>query len=110
MTVKFKRIISAIFAAVLLCTTMTVFVSATEQAETTEISVTEETELSTVTVDESEASDTEESAISAEESSVPDTPQDSNTNIGFWIGLGAVALGALVALVFIIVKKKNEDE
>lgn len=33
-----------------------------------------------------------------------------NSNIGFWIGLGAVALGGLVSVVIIKLKKKDEDD
>ncbi|MDO5124435.1 MAG: SpaA isopeptide-forming pilin-related protein, partial [Eubacteriales bacterium] len=33
-----------------------------------------------------------------------------NSNLGFWIGLGAVALGGLVSVVIIKLKKKDEDE
>lgn len=33
-----------------------------------------------------------------------------NSNIGFWIGLGAVALGGLVSVVIIKIKKKDEDD
>ena len=41
----------------------------------------------------------------------PDTPQTGdNSNIGFFIGLGAVAIGGLVAFVIIRFRKKDEDE
>ena len=41
----------------------------------------------------------------------PDVPQTGdNSNPGFWIGLGAVALGGLVACVIIHLKKKKGDE
>ena len=42
---------------------------------------------------------------------VPDSPQTGdNSNLGFWIGLAAVALGGLVATVIIGIKRKREDE
>lgn len=41
----------------------------------------------------------------------PDTPQTGdNSNIGFFIGLGAFAVGGLVAFVIIRFRKKDEDE
>ena len=41
----------------------------------------------------------------------PEKPQTGdNSNIGFWIGLGAVALGGLVSVVIIKLKKKDEDD
>ena len=41
----------------------------------------------------------------------PEKPQTGdNSNIGFWIGLGAVALGGLVSVVIIKIKKKDEDD
>ena len=42
----------------------------------------------------------------------PDNPQTGdNSNLGFWIGLGAVALGGIVAVVIIRVKsRKDEDD
>ena len=41
----------------------------------------------------------------------PDVPQTGdNSNPGFWIGLGAVALGGLVACVISHLKKKKGDE
>ena len=42
----------------------------------------------------------------------PDNPQTGdNSNLGFWIGLGAVALGGIVAVVIIRVKsQKDEDD
>lgn len=41
----------------------------------------------------------------------PEKPQTGdNSNIGFWIGLGAVALGGLVSMVIIKIKKKDEDD
>ena len=42
----------------------------------------------------------------------PDNPQTGdNSNLGFWIGLGAVALGGIIAVVIIRVKsRKGEDD
>lgn len=41
----------------------------------------------------------------------PEKPQTGdNSNIGFWIGLGAVALGGLVSVVIIKIKKKDVDD
>jgi LPXTG-motif cell wall-anchored protein len=41
----------------------------------------------------------------------PEAPQTGdNSNIGFFIGLGAVALGGLVSVIFIKLKKKDEDD
>ena len=41
----------------------------------------------------------------------PEKPQTGdNSNLGFWIGLGAVALGGLVSVVIIKLKKKDEDD
>ena len=41
----------------------------------------------------------------------PEKPQTGdNSNIGFWIGLGPVALGGLVSVVIIKIKKKDEDD
>lgn len=41
----------------------------------------------------------------------PDNPQTGdNSNLGFWIGLGAVALGGLVAVIIIRVKSRKDDE
>lgn len=41
----------------------------------------------------------------------PEVPQTGDdTNPGFWIGLGAAALGALVSLVIIQIKRKKDDE
>ena len=44
--------------------------------------------------------------------SKPDNPQTGdNSNLGFWIGLGAVVLGGLVAVIIIRVKsRKDEDD
>lgn len=41
----------------------------------------------------------------------PEKPQTGDdSNLGFWIGLGAVALGGLVSVVIIKFKKKDEDD
>lgn len=41
----------------------------------------------------------------------PEKPQTGdNSNLGFWIGLGAVALGGLISVVIIKLKKKDEDD
>ena len=41
----------------------------------------------------------------------PEKPQTGdNSNLGFWIGLGAVALGGLVSIIIIKLKKKDEDD
>lgn len=41
----------------------------------------------------------------------PDIPQTGdNSNLGFWIGLGAVALGGLVATLIVGIKRKKEDD
>ena len=41
----------------------------------------------------------------------PEKPQTGdNSNLGFWIGLGAVVLGGLVSVVIIKLKKKDEDD
>ena len=42
---------------------------------------------------------------------VPDIPQTGDdSNLGFWIGLGAVALGGAVASAIILMKKKKDDD
>ena len=42
---------------------------------------------------------------------VPDIPQTGDeSNLGFWIGLGAVALGGLVSCGIIFFKKKKDDD
>ena len=42
---------------------------------------------------------------------VPDIPQTGDeSNLGFWIGLGAVALGGLVSCIIIFLKKKKDDD
>lgn len=49
--------------------------------------------------------------VTNEKIPVPDIPQTGdNSNIGFWIGLGAIALGGLVATVIIGIKRKKDDE
>ena len=42
----------------------------------------------------------------------PDIPQTGdNSNLGFWIGLGSVALGGVIACIIMYCKrKKDEDE
>ena len=41
----------------------------------------------------------------------PDNPQTGdNSNLGFWIGLGAVALGGIIAVVIIRVKSRNDED
>ncbi|MBE6789253.1 MAG: LPXTG cell wall anchor domain-containing protein [Ruminococcaceae bacterium] len=50
-------------------------------------------------------------AMTNEKIPVPDSPQTGdNSNLGFWIGLAAIALGGLVATVIIGFKRKKEDE
>lgn len=42
---------------------------------------------------------------------IPEVPQTGDeSNVGFWIGLGAVAFGGLVATVIIGIKRKKEDD
>ena len=42
---------------------------------------------------------------------VPDIPQTGDeSNPGFWIGLGAAALGGAVASAIILLKKKKDDD
>ncbi len=42
---------------------------------------------------------------------VPDVPQTGDeSNLGFWIGLGAVAVGGAVASAIILIKKKKDDD
>lgn len=49
--------------------------------------------------------------VTNEKIPVPDIPQTGdNSNLGFWIGLGAIALGGLIATVIIGIKRKKEDE
>ena len=41
----------------------------------------------------------------------PEKPQTGdNSNFGFWVGLGSVAAGGLIAFIIIKFKKKDEDE
>ena len=41
----------------------------------------------------------------------PDIPQTGDdTNLGFFIGLGAIALGGLVASVIMYIKRKKDDD
>ncbi len=41
----------------------------------------------------------------------PEKPQTGdNSNFGFWIGLGAVALGGLVSVIIVKFRKKDEDD
>ncbi len=41
----------------------------------------------------------------------PDIPQTGdNSNVGFWIGLAAVALGGLVATAIVLIKKRKDDQ
>ena len=43
--------------------------------------------------------------------SEPEKPQTGdNSNFGFWVGLGSVAAGGLIAFIIIKFKKKDEDE
>lgn len=50
-------------------------------------------------------------SITNEKIPVPDIPQTGdNSNLGFWIGLGAVALGGLIAMIVIGIKRKKDDE
>ena len=42
---------------------------------------------------------------------VPDVPQTGDdSHLGFWIGLGAVAVGGAVASAIILMKKKKDDD
>ena len=42
---------------------------------------------------------------------IPEVPQTGDeSNIGFWIGLAAVALGGVIATAIILIKKKKDDE
>lgn len=50
-------------------------------------------------------------SVTNEKIPVPDVPQTGdNSNLGFWIGLGAIALGGLIATVIIGIKRKKDDE
>lgn len=49
--------------------------------------------------------------VTNEKIPVPDSPQTGdNSNIGFWIGLAAVALGGLIASGIVLIFKKKDDE
>lgn len=55
--------------------------------------------------------DDKDQTVTIHPQSEPEKPQTGdNSNIGFWIGLGAVALGGLVSVVIIKIKKKDEDD
>lgn len=42
---------------------------------------------------------------------MPDVPQTGdNSNLGFWIGLGAIALGGLVSVGIMAIKRKKDDD
>lgn len=42
---------------------------------------------------------------------IPEVPQTGDeSNIGFWIGLAAVAFGGVIATAMILIKKKKDDE
>jgi LPXTG-motif cell wall-anchored protein len=42
---------------------------------------------------------------------VPDNPQTGdNSNLGFWIGLGAIALSGLISTAIVTIKRKKDDE
>lgn len=50
-------------------------------------------------------------SVTNEKIPVPDIPQTGdNSNLGFWIGLGAIALGGLIATAVIAIKRKKDDE
>lgn len=50
-------------------------------------------------------------SVTNEKIPTPDIPQTGDdSNLGFWIGLGAIALGGLVATVMIGLKRKKDDE
>ena len=41
----------------------------------------------------------------------PDVPQTGdNSNLGFWIGLGAIALGGLISVGIMAIKRKKDDD
>lgn len=49
--------------------------------------------------------------VTNEKIPVPDIPQTGdNSNLGFWIGLGAVSLGDLVSVIIVSIKRKKDDE
>ena len=42
---------------------------------------------------------------------IPDIPQTGDdSNLGFWIGLSAIALGGLIAALIIGINQKKDDE
>ena len=42
---------------------------------------------------------------------MPDVPQTGdNSNLGFWIGLGAIALGGLISVGIMAIKRKKDDD
>ena len=42
---------------------------------------------------------------------VPDVPQTGDSsNLGFWIGLGAIALGGLISCCIVAIKRKKDDD
>ena len=50
-------------------------------------------------------------SVTNEKIPIPDIPQTGdNSNLGFWIGLGAIALGGLIATVVIGIRRKKDDE
>ena len=50
-------------------------------------------------------------SVTNEKIPVPDIPQTGDdTNLGFFIGLGAIALGGLVASVIMYIKRKKDDD
>ena len=50
-------------------------------------------------------------AVKNEKIPVPDIPQTGdNSNLGFWIGLCAIALGGLISTIIIAIKRKKDDE
>lgn len=50
-------------------------------------------------------------SVTNEKIPIPDIPQTGdNSNLGFWIGLGAIALGGLIATAVIAIKRKKDDE
>lgn len=50
-------------------------------------------------------------SVTNEKIPVPDIPQTGdNSDLGFWIGLGAIALGGLIATAVIAIKRKKDDE
>ena len=42
---------------------------------------------------------------------MPEVPQTGdNSNLGFWIGLGAIALGGLISVGIMAIKRKKDDD